>query len=133
MRYWGALIVIAVLPGCTELRADLNPVYVPQPIHIYDQTRYAADVKDCLQAGENYVSGIFAGSIATGTVEGATNNLSLAPLSPLGPAYGALGGAVGAISRGLNIVSNNQLAVSRNCLIAETTRDGSALIADPRN
>ena len=134
MRPWGAFIaVLGLLGGCTSLIQSLNPVYVPQPIHIYDKIRYAADVKDCLEAGKRYVSGLFVGSIATNTVEGATNNLSLAPINPLGPAYGALGGAVGAVTRGFNIVSANQLNVARNCLIAETSFDHSALIADPRD
>lgn len=128
-----ALALPFFLMGCTTLQSTLNPVYVPQPIAIYDQMRYDADVALCLRAGDGYVSGVFVGSIATGTVEGATNNLSLAPINPLGPAYGALGGAVGSISRGLNIVSNNRFAVSRNCLIEITNRDRSALIADPRN
>lgn len=118
--------------GCTSLRESLNPVYIPQPIQVFDQVRYDADVELCLKAGKDYASGFFAGSIATGTVEGATNNLSLAPVNPLGPAYGAVGGAVSAISRGLNVVSTNQLNVSRNCLITITGWDRSALIADPR-
>ena len=128
-----SLALLFFLPGCAIIQTTLNPVYIPQPIHVYNAPQYLADVKDCLQAGKKYVNGIFVGSIATGTVEGATNNLSLAPISPLGPAYGALGGAVGAVSRGLNIASNNQLAVARNCLIEMTNRDRSAIIADPRN
>lgn len=120
-----------VLCGCGNIQDLIVTPYVPQPIHIYDQAQYDADVAECRAAGVAFQPRFSIGGALAKTVRGATSNTSLIPVSPLVPVYGAAGGAVGAASDGLDLMSAQHRNVFRNCLHDETRRDGSAIIANP--
>lgn len=122
-----------LLGGCATFTDALAPPYVPVAIHIYDQAQYDADAQECLLAGANWKPQFSFGSAIAKTVDGATANTSLIPISPLVPAWGAAGGALGAASDGLDLMSRQHANVFRNCLRDETRRDRSAIVADPRD
>ena len=121
------------LGGCGDLETALNPPYAPEPIHIFDAAGYQADLKECQAAGAAYKPHMSIAGVVSKTVDGATANTSLIPVSPLVPLYGAAGGAVGAASDGFDVMSGQHANVYRNCLRDETRRDHSAILADPRN
>lgn len=121
-----------LLSGCASLTDMLAPPYLPEPIHVYDADQFAADVLECKTAGANYKPHVSLGSALAMTVEGATSNTSLIPISPLVPVYGAAGGALGAASDGFDVMSGQHSAVYRNCLRDEVRRDRSAIVVDPR-
>lgn len=128
------LIVLAALVylgGCAQMADYLAPPYVPAPIHIYNSKQYAADVAECEAAGNNWTPSFSVGSAASSTVDGATSNTSLIPITPLVMAYGAAGGAAKAAADGLDVASGQHANVFRNCLHDETQIDGSAVVADP--
>lgn len=133
MRKLFVLALPLLLGGCADLATALVPPYVPEPIHIFDQDQYAADVAECRTAGANYKPHFSVGAVATAAVTGATADTSLIPFSPVVPLYGAAGGAAGAAAQGLDIMSGQHSNVFRNCLRDETRRDRSAIVADPRN
>ena len=126
------LALCLVLGGCTGLQAVIAPPYVPEPIHIYDQAQYAADVLECSAAGANFKPQFSLRTIITKSVQGATSNTSMIPLSPLVPAYGAAGGALGAASDGLDVMSGQHAAVYQNCLRDELHNDHAAVLVDTR-
>jgi hypothetical protein len=121
------------LCGCDTLTGILEPPYLPEPIRIYDKVQYADDVVECQAAGVAYKPHFSIGAALNKTVNGATANTSLIPISPLVPVYGAAGGLAGAASDGFDVMSAQHNNVYRNCLRDEVRRDGSAIIADPRN
>lgn len=133
MRKVLVLILPLFLGGCANLLDMLAPPYVPEPIHVYDQAQYAADVGECQAAGAAFKPHFSIGSAVAKTVTGATSNTSLIPISPLVPAYGAAGGALAATSDGLDVASRQHANVARNCLRDMTRRDRSAVVADPRD
>lgn len=45
------LVLPVFLTGCAPMLAMLAPPYVPQPIHVYGQSAYAADLAECQAAG----------------------------------------------------------------------------------
>lgn len=120
------------LCGCAPFTDMLAPPYVPEPIHVFDQAQYDADVAECRAAGAAYKPHFSVGTAIAKTVDGATSNTSLIPLSPLVPAYGAAGGVLGAASDGLDVMSGQHANVFRNCLRDSVRRDRSAIIADAR-
>lgn len=120
------------LCACAPLTAMLAPPYVPEPIHVYDQAAYEADVAECQAAGTAFKPRFSIGSAVARTVTGATSNTSLIPISPLVPVYGAAGGALGAASDGFDVMSGTHAFVFQNCLRDEVRRDRSAIVADPR-
>lgn len=122
-----------LLGACAPMTDWIAPSYVPVPIHVYDQVRYSNDVVECRAAGQSYQPDFALGTIVTRTVDGATSNTSLIPVSPLVPAFGAAGGAAGALGDGLDLASRQHANVFRNCLFEETRRDGAAILADPRD
>jgi hypothetical protein len=126
------LVLPVLLCGCTQITDMLAPPYVPQPIHVYDQVAYEADVAECSAAGASFKPRFSIGSALARTVTGATSNTSLIPISPLVPVYGAAGGALGAASDGFDVMSGQHAFVFQNCLRDEVRRDRSAIIADPR-
>lgn len=129
--------LLAALPlllgGCASITDVMAPAYVPQPIRVYDASQYQADVAECRAAGIAYKPSFSIGTVLARSVQGATSNTSLIPVSPLVPAYGAAGAALGATSDGLDVMSGQHSAVFRNCLHDELRRDGSAVLVDPRN
>lgn len=131
MRRGGIILSSLLFSGCAPIAALVNPAYIPQPIHVYDQATYDADVAECLTAGANYKPSLSVGSVASSTFSGATSNLSLVPFSPAVPAYGALGGAAGSVSGGLDIMSRSHRNVAKNCLERMTGWDHSAIVANP--
>lgn len=131
-RVTAGLLALPLLSGCVALTDALAPPYIPEPIHIYDQDVFEADVRECRQAGADFKPHFSFGSVATAAVRGATSDTSLVPLSPLVPVYGAAGGALGATTDGLDVMSGQHAAVFRNCLHDETLIDHSAVLADPR-
>lgn len=120
-----------VLCGCGSIEDVLVTPYVPQPIHIYDQAQYNADIAQCRAASVAFKPRFSLGGAIAKTIRGATSNASLIPVSPLVPVYGAAGGAVGAASDGLDVMSAQHQNVFRNCLHDVTRRDGAAIIANP--
>lgn len=129
------LLLVALLPclsGCASIADALAPPYVPEPIHVYNQTTYDVDVLECQQAGASYKPHFSFGAVATSAVRGATSDTSLVPLSPLVPVYGAAGGAVGAAADGFDVMSGSHANVFRHCLRDETLIDRSAVLANPR-
>jgi hypothetical protein len=126
------LLALPLLAGCAPIADVLAPPYVPVPIHIYDQAQYEADKAECAAAGVAFVPQFSFGSALSQTVDGATSNTSLIPVSPLVPAYGAAGGAIRAASDGLDVMSGQHASVYRNCLSDELRNDKSAIVADPR-
>ena len=126
--------IILILPlflcGCADLSAIIAPTYVPVAIHVYDAGQYAADQAECRIAGANWKPKLALGAIATKTIDGATANASLIPISPLVPVAGAAGGALG---DGLNVSSASHNNVFRHCLYDETQIDHSAVIARPED
>lgn len=130
-------LLLAALPlilvSCAPFTDALTPAYMPAPIRIADSARYQADVAECQAAGMAYQPPDSLRGAIVETVRGATANSSMIPLSPLVPVYGALGGAVGAVNDGFDLASRQHANVFRNCLIEETRRDGSAVLADPRD
>lgn len=133
MRKLLACALPLLLAGCADLATALSPPYIPEPIHIYDPTQYAADVEECKTAGAAFKPHFSFGAVASSAVTGATGNTSLIPFSPIVPVYGAAGGAVGAAAQGLDVMNGQHANVFRNCLRDETRRDRSAIVADPRN
>lgn len=125
------LLALPLLTGCTSITDMLAPPYVPVPIHIYAQAQYDADVSECKAAGVAFVPRFSLGSALSKTVDGATSNTSLIPVSPLVPVYGAAGGAIRATSDGLDVMSAQHSAVFRHCLQDEIRNDKSAIVADP--
>lgn len=121
------LLPLLLLSAC----AVLAPDYTPVPLKIFDQAQYQADDKFCQAAGNGWVPAVSLRGAIFETVNGATSNTSMIPLSPLVPVFGAAGGAVHAASDGLNIGSTQKANVYRNCLDDFTRRDGSAIIAKP--
>lgn len=117
--------------GCAPFSNFLTPPYVPIPIKIFDASVYAADVALCQAAGTDFKPQFSFGSALAKTVDGATANTSMIPISPLVPAYGAAGGAAGALSDGLDVMSAQHRNVYRNCLRDFVRRDGSAIVVDP--
>lgn len=128
-----ALIFPFLLTGCGAIADMAAPAYEPETIRIYDQAQYQADVNECRAAGAAYKPHFSLGGAVTRTLDGASSNSSLIPLSPLVPAYGAAGGAAAAVNDGLDLASRAHANVFRNCLHDETARDRSAVIADPRD
>lgn len=119
--------------GCGAISDAIAPAYVAQPIKVFDQAKYQADVALCSAAGAAWKPQSSLGSAISKTIDGATSNTSLIPLSPLVPLYGAAGGAIGAAGDGLDLASRSHGNVTKNCLLEITHRDGSALLADPRD
>lgn len=122
-----------VLCGCGVITDTLTPAYQPEPIRIYDAARYQADVEECRVAGMAYKPVPSLRGAIVETVNGATSNSSMIPISPLVPLYGAAGGAVSAANDAVDFASRQHANVFRHCLKDETTRDGSAILADPRD
>lgn len=127
------ILPLVILGACAPLATALNPPYMPAPIHIYDQTQYDSDNKECAQAGADWKPHFSFGAVAAKTISGATSNSSLIPISPLVPAYGAAGAALSATTSGLDVMSVEHANVYRNCLRDATRRDRSAIVADPRD
>ena len=127
------LILPFFLGACAPITDMLAPPYSPVPIRVYDATQYASDVTECQAAGASYKPQFSLGGALTKTVDGATENTSLIPVSPLVPAYGAAGGALGAASDGLDLASRQHANVFRNCLFSELFHDHAAVVADPRD
>jgi len=126
-----AAIAALALSGCADLTAALAPPYVPKPIHVYKPVQFAADDAECAKAGATYVPKFSIGSVATATVDGATSNSSMIPLSPWVPVAGAAGGALRSSADGLDVMSGQHANVYRNCLHDETLIDGSAVLVNP--
>lgn len=127
-----SLALLFCLGGCGSITEMLAPPYVPEPIHIYDADQFAADLLECKTAGANYMPHVSLGSALAKTVEGATSNTSLIPISPLVPVYGAAGGALGAASDSFDVMSRTHGNVFRNCLHDTTQIDHSAVLANPK-
>ncbi len=133
MRYQQlATVLPLLLSGCAGLTDVLAPPYMPEPIHVYDQAQYDADVAECRLAGANYKPQFHLGTVVAKTMDGATSNSSLIPVSPWVPVAGAAGSALSATTDGLDVMSGQHANVFRNCLRDETRRDRSAIVADPR-
>ena len=126
------LLLPFFLPGCAAITDLLAPAYTPQPIHIYSPAQYAADELECKTAGANFKPQASIGTLITKTVDGATSNTSLIPISPMVPFYGAAGGLAQGGSDALDVASGQHANVFRNCLHDETLIDHSAVLADPR-
>lgn len=122
-----------VLCGCGAIKDAVAPAYEPVPIRIYDQVQYDADVAECRAAGIAFKPRFSFGHVVSQTVSGATSNTSLIPVSPLVPVWGAAGGAIRSTSDGLDVMSGQHQNVFRNCLRDLTRRNGSAIVADPRD
>ena len=124
----------AMLAGCTTVREALQPIYVPQPIEISNQSQYMSDRKECeTYAMEIYKPQFDGASVLAAGAAGAGNNAPGAVVGgPLVVAIGAAGGATAAAATGLDVFSDARPNVYRNCLIERTHRDHSALMADPR-
>ena len=120
------------LSGCGVITNALAPDYEPVPIRVYLPSQYASDVAECSAAGKSYTPKFSLGGALAKTIDGATSNSSMIPLSPLVPAYGAAGGAAKAASDGFDVASETHANVYRNCLHDETQIDKSAVLADPR-
>lgn len=122
-----------VLCACAPVTDILAPAYEPQTIRVFDKSQYDADNVECKTAALAFVPKFSFGGAITQTVTGATANTSLIPISPLVPLYGAAGGAVRAASDGLDLASRQHANIYRNCLHDFTSRDRSAIVADPRD
>lgn len=130
---WVILLAALCLCGCASLTDMLAPPYVPVPIHVYDKDQFGKDLDECKLAGKDWVPTFSIGALATKTVDGATSNTSLIPISPLVPLYGGAGGAASAAADGLDVMSGQHANVFRNCLHAELLHDHAAVVADPRD
>jgi hypothetical protein len=119
--------------GCAPFSDLLVAPYVPIPIKVFDVATYEADVTLCRVAGANFKPQFSFGSALAKTMDGATSNASMIPVSPLVPAYGAAGAAASALGDGLDVASGQHRAVFKNCLKDFVHRDGSAIVADPGN
>ena len=131
MKKLAVVLAALVLSGCADLTAVLAPPYVPKPIHVYKPAQFAADDAECAKAGVDYVPKFSLGNVATATVNGATSNTSMIPISPYVPLAGAAGGALQASADGLDVMSGQHANVYRNCLHDETLIDGSAVLVNP--
>lgn len=121
-----------LLSSCVSIADALAPPYIPEPIHVYNQAVFDADVLECRQAGANFKPRFSFGSVATAAVRGATSNTSLIPISPYVPVWGAAGGAAGATADGLDVMSGQHANVFRNCLHDATQIDHSAVLVNPK-
>lgn len=115
-----------LLAGCTA-------VYVPEPLEIADQAKYAADLAFCQTAGAGHKAKLDLGAIASGAGTGIANNVSGAAVNPLVPVLGGLGGASNALITSLDIMGHASANVFRHCLEEKTHRDGSAVLANPND
>lgn len=117
------LLPTLILLGCAS--------YTPQTIKINDEVQYNKDWLECQEGAKSYQPEFSIAGLLTDTVTGATNNLSLVPVSPFVPLYGAGGGATGSLSKSLDVMSMTRNNVARNCINEETSWDHSAVVANP--
>lgn len=123
--------ILLLVTGCASAESLLSPLYVPVPIKVFDAAAYDADVAMCAAAGLAWKPQFSLGSALGKTIDGATSNTSMIPISPLVPAYGAAGGALGAASDGLDLMSGQHNRVYKHCLTDALRLDGAAIVADP--
>ncbi|WP_298800081.1 hypothetical protein [uncultured Devosia sp.] len=122
--------LVPILACCAMLCGCAQP-YVAMPIEITDRDQFQADLNECAQAAASYQPHVSATAVALGAVGGGVNNLVGGVVNPLVPVIGAAGGAGAALAQGLGVMSQSKRNVAKHCMQDKTSRDHSAVLANP--
>lgn len=128
-----ALVLLApTLLGCGSLEIFPNSKdYVPLTARINDPVQYQKDLAECHLVADGYRPGINTGNVAQSTFNGAANNAGYGVVNTLVPVAGAVGGAAVALVAGIGITGQDSITILVRCIVEETRRDNSAVVADP--
>lgn len=129
LRKWLVTMPL-LLSGCAAIFPSAK-TYVPLTARIDNPTQYQADLKECHRVADNYRPGISSGSLAQSTFNGAASNAAEGVLSPAVPAVGAVAGAADSLVASFGITAQDSITILVRCILEETRRDHSAVVADP--
>ena len=131
---FGKGIGIALLPlllcGCASVFPN-SKTYAPIVVRVEDKQQYSKDLAECHMVADNYRPGINAGNLAQSTFNGGANNAGLGVVNPLAPVAGAVAGGLNSVVAGFGITGNDSITILVRCILEETRRDHSAVVADP--
>jgi hypothetical protein len=119
-----------LLGGCAAFVLPSSKNYIPVWARLNNQAQYNADLQECHSAIDGLSSLPDIGAVASGTVNGATNNGAVAVINPLVIVGGAGAGLVGGIVGGYDLTGEKSITSLVLCMDRLTSLDGSAVMAD---
>lgn len=126
----GAALLPLLLCGCASVFPN-SKTYHPVVIRVDDEKQYFKDMAECHAVADNYRPGVNTGNLAQSTFNGAAGNAGLGVINPLAPAAGAVAGGLNSLIADVGITGNDSITILVRCILEETRRDRSAVIADP--
>lgn len=140
MQRGAARVLILVAPlllaGCRTINPDefqlpSSKNYTPIWVEMSNQTQYNADLNECHWVPDNMSPKPNAGTILASTGSGATSDGAVAVINVMTVVGGAVAGFLNGLITGFDLLGNSSIKSLVICMDKLTTRDGSAVMADP--